>query len=440
MKSISDLTENDIRAITDIEELKGLCLYLLRELRKCQGEGAGEEDRVEKKQDMGYGSPGPQTDDTIRGDLIVLKGRLDEQDQDLLRKVEQALSDLETGDRQSITRAKRVVLDVKVELAKRNKLRQMQGIIGKWSERGYDTSYLADLLEKGDLYALETEISNYKTSITKIDRIKDALKHAKIDEDAYPYVQKLMEVLNDPRKIVEIEDRFAKIMSNLKPRSGKESDIPKRYSNMDFDSFIKRGNEGVIKLIMDTISGNMDMSPMYLRGPRGCGKTHLLVAAVRQSRSEGRNAYYIDVTKEPEKLKKKRSYQGILVCLDHIPARMLPSTARAIESVIDQVNAQGGAVMLASEKDLTKVSSPDTERLISRVLSGVVIDINPMPKKEFKEIAYRILEHYSAKIDKDTLNKIAERSYPNPMNLKKNINEALAKIALKDNPSEGDKH
>ncbi|MCL4757323.1 MAG: DnaA regulatory inactivator Hda [Rhodocyclaceae bacterium] len=80
-----------------------------------------------------------------------------------------------------------------------------------------------------------------------------------------------------------------------------------------FENFVASGNEALIDALLGAIRG---ASHLYLWGPRGCGRTHLLKAAVTTARAAGRAAEL----HAGESIDTLPATNGLLLCIDDVDA------------------------------------------------------------------------------------------------------------------------
>ncbi len=77
--------------------------------------------------------------------------------------------------------------------------------------------------------------------------------------------------------------------------SGLPRQIPLRFGNFqqyDFDCFLPCGNSGLVELLIDVASGQ-SRHHVYIWGPPGSGKSHLLQAACKKASESGLQVAYV---------------------------------------------------------------------------------------------------------------------------------------------------
>lgn len=138
-----------------------------------------------------------------------------------------------------------------------------------------------------------------------------------------------------------------------------------------FEDFIAGPNENVlaaVKLLLDEPGGNL-----FLSGPDGSGKSHLLNALCHAARERGLAAFYIALKRLPEEA--AASLEGLrildLVCVDDLECVTgNPVWETALFSCFNEVRAAGGRLLVSSSLPLASLNFhlPD---LASRLAWGV---------------------------------------------------------------------
>lgn len=147
----------------------------------------------------------------------------------------------------------------------------------------------------------------------------------------------------------------------------------------DFDAFVAADNAAAVQHLRGLGAGD---PPVYLWGPPGCGKTHLLRACVHESQERGDLAAWFDADHPlPWTLGDTR-----LVALDD--CERLDSTRQhaAFTLFVDAVAA--GAVVVAAGA-LPPVDLPLREDLRSRLGWGPVFALQPLDESRTREVLRR---------------------------------------------------
>lgn len=137
-----------------------------------------------------------------------------------------------------------------------------------------------------------------------------------------------------------------------------------------------------VRRIADTSAASTH-STLFLHGPCGTGKTHLLVGAVAWAQAQGRSARYVTAealanefigavrNKQVESFRK--TYRNLdLLCIDDIQALgNKPATQTELQHTLDAIIRRGGRVALAGPVH-PRLERSLNEALGSRLLSGMV--------------------------------------------------------------------
>jgi DnaA family protein len=138
-----------------------------------------------------------------------------------------------------------------------------------------------------------------------------------------------------------------------------------------FSNFFAMGNEEAVQALTQAAARTRGL--VYLFGPDGCGKTHLLYAAQRKARALGRNAVYLPLASlgAPTAAIEALDISG-LICLDDVDAIAGADAAeRALMSLYDAVKQGGGACsILASATEPPAAAGFRLADLASRLASG----------------------------------------------------------------------
>ena len=150
-----------------------------------------------------------------------------------------------------------------------------------------------------------------------------------------------------------------------------------------FDSYHPGPNRLATETLRVMAAGHGEPQ-VYLFGPRGRGKTHLLQAACAEAGRLGRRATYLAA--ERPGFDWRQGLEGLetldLVCLDDVHAMLVGESAEtALFDLINRVRAAGGR--LAFSADLAPAElAPRLPDLLSRLCWGPVIRLLPLDDRE----------------------------------------------------------
>jgi len=155
---------------------------------------------------------------------------------------------------------------------------------------------------------------------------------------------------------------------------------------VDFASFLPAGNEALLEQLRQP--GRL-AAPVYLWGPRGCGKTHLLQAWLTQCRQRGAGAGEFGLTApgpggsaEPADI--EPGWLGIVVDDVH---RLDAAAQQRLFAWLVEAQGQGLAWLAAGE--LPPVDLPLREDLRSRLGWGAVYAVQPLPDAQVRAVLAR---------------------------------------------------
>ena len=169
---------------------------------------------------------------------------------------------------------------------------------------------------------------------------------------------------------------------------------------VDFSSFMPEGNEPLLQHLQQP--HRLD-TPVYLWGPRGCGKTHLLQAWIAQCRQRGERAGVLGA-------EGGRARSAEAISADHPVAKPALQDLPAVDPgwqalVVDDVHrldaaaqrqlfawlveAQGQGVAWLAAGDLPPVDLPLRDDLRSRLGWGAVYAVQPLADTHVRAVLCR---------------------------------------------------
>lgn len=158
-----------------------------------------------------------------------------------------------------------------------------------------------------------------------------------------------------------------------------------------FDDFVAGPNEAVLlavrQLLVETDTG------LFLTGPDGSGKSHLLNSLCNEAREKGLSAFYIALRQLPESAAPGlEGLRGLdLVCVDDLDCAVgNPTWENALFRCFNEVRTARGRLAVASRLPLSSLEFvlPDLE---SRLAWGLRLKLQPMDD----EGKLRVLEQRS---------------------------------------------
>lgn len=133
------------------------------------------------------------------------------------------------------------------------------------------------------------------------------------------------------------------------------------------------------------------LAPLYLHGPAGTGKSHLLLAAAGALSAHGRTAHYLPLgslrTHLPEVLEQVESVA--LVCLDQLEAAAgFEAAELGLFALYDRIRAAGGALLMAG-RALPHALGLRRPELASRLAWGEVCRLDPLDEAGVRVVLVR---------------------------------------------------
>jgi len=169
---------------------------------------------------------------------------------------------------------------------------------------------------------------------------------------------------------------------------------------VDFSSFLPDGNETLLRHLQQP--GRL-RTPVYLWGPRGCGKTHLLQAWLAQCRHQGLRAAVLDAagararTTDPAPVDREVTHLALpeLPAVDPDWQALLVDEVHRLDAAAQRqlfawlVEAQGQGVAWLAAGELPPVDLPLRDDLRSRLGWGAVYAVQPLADAHVRAVLCR---------------------------------------------------
>ncbi len=216
-----------------------------------------------------------------------------------------------------------------------------------------------------------------------------------------------------------------------------------------FDSFIE-GNSNKLALAACIAVANhagFDYNPLFIHGPSGLGKTHLLHAITNHIRSKNPNVNIIYVTSENfttqliESISNKTTEQfrnkfrnADLLMIDDI--QFIAGRENTQEEIFHTFNAlyeKGVQIVLTSDRPARDINPLET-RLLTRFNWGITADINPPDFELRAAILSSKAKKKGTELPPDIINMLAENLTDNIRQLEGAIKKLCAIRILSDKP------
>ena len=151
-----------------------------------------------------------------------------------------------------------------------------------------------------------------------------------------------------------------------------------------FDNYWVGNNYELVTALRSIVQAQtIEQSVLYIYGPSGSGKSHLLFAAMRLAKQDGVQTSYISLSDEHVSV----DMLGILdvsnlVFIDSIDAWAGDQDKeRALFTLFEQIKHSGGRLVLASPQP-PESSGFDIRDLISRLMSGLIYGLHPLTEEQ----------------------------------------------------------
>lgn len=180
-----------------------------------------------------------------------------------------------------------------------------------------------------------------------------------------------------------------------------------------FEDFVTGENDAVLDTMQKLASSGGHC--LFLSGPAGSGKTHLLNAACNRASQQDRQAFYIAPGRLPE-----QAAAGLadldhtdLVCVDDIDlCAGQRSWEEALFHCFNRLREQGGSLLASSSSPLSALnfSLPD---LASRLAWGLRLQLQPLDDKGKAEVMQRWAAAHDIQLPEDVQNYMLNRGSRN---------------------------
>lgn len=197
----------------------------------------------------------------------------------------------------------------------------------------------------------------------------------------------------------------AKSKKSKKSTPTKKSEAPSFSINFDaldphctFDTFISSANQSLpYKVLLESATSTSNFNPIYLCGPHGTGKTHLLMAtahtlkqrrlSVTYVRAETFTEHVVSAIRAGEMELFRHTYRktDVLIIEDvHIFAKKW-ATQEELFHTFNSLHMSGKQILLSANCLPTELTSVEP-RLISRFEWGIVLPLEPPQKNDLLNI------------------------------------------------------
>lgn len=182
-----------------------------------------------------------------------------------------------------------------------------------------------------------------------------------------------------------------------------------------FDNFHPGPNREAVAAAREVASGRPGL--LYLHGPSGTGKSHLLYAALKQAEACGRRAAYTSRAPAQAGTADWLELSGHgLACVDDIGQSLSSAEAAALFSLYESSRAHGGSLVLASHVPPSAIDWEMAD-LRSRMLSGLVYRLLCLDEPELEEALRLRAGHRGIHLSDDVVRFVLRRYERSPASL-----------------------
>lgn len=153
-----------------------------------------------------------------------------------------------------------------------------------------------------------------------------------------------------------------------------------------FDAF-RAGENGVLVEVLRSAACDGSPNAVYVAGPSGSGRTHLMIAACAAANEVGRSAQYLPLASRRDVPASIRAFGGSAVlAIDDVDAIAGDREAEhALFDLYNRCRAEGAVLLFAARAPAAQVGFglPD---LVSRLASCTQVALKPLDERERREL------------------------------------------------------
>lgn len=177
-----------------------------------------------------------------------------------------------------------------------------------------------------------------------------------------------------------------------------------------FENFWVGGNQELIAALKASVLG-LDSKVIYAYGPDGCGKSHLMYAAMRLAKDTGSANSYMSLLDDyvsPEMLAAV-DVAGV-VCIDNAQAWASDNDKeRALFTLFEQIKHAGGQLIVTA-KQAPEISDFSIKDLVSRLSSGLIYAMQELDDEQRFQALKMRAGHRGLMVTDDVLKFLVSRA------------------------------
>ncbi|MBK5187948.1 MAG: ATP-binding protein [Gemmatimonadaceae bacterium] len=281
-----------------------------------------------------------------------------------------------------------------------------------WQQLGYATIVLERTLEQTEEPDVDTLLSRYEASIRRLRELET--EAAKVDTQLAA-----SELFKDPERVGEAELVLARLVGGAEPPPGPDP----AYARAELE--VGASNQLAVHAV-DTIidEPGKKYNPLFVYGPPGVGKTHLLHALGNELIAQSGGAFTVAVVNaaqfideliaalQEEQIEKWRARYRVVDALILDDVDRCAGKERSQEELFHIFNSlfYNGRQIVFSSVHAPKAIEGLEERLRSCFEGGLVVEIQP-PDHALREKLYaRYLAGAGERLDRPLIDYLASRS------------------------------
>jgi chromosomal replication initiator protein len=296
-----------------------------------------------------------------------------------------------------------------------------------WHQLGYVTLLLERTLEATDEPDVDMLLSRFEASIRRLRELE--AEASKIDTQLAA-----SELFKDPERVGEAELVLARMVGGAEPPPGPDPALAR--SELE----VGASNQLAVHAV-DTIidEPGKKYNPLFVYGPPGVGKTHLLHALGNELVAQSGGAFTVAVVNasqfideliqalQDEQIEKWRARYRVIDALILDDVDLCAGKERSQEELFHIFNslAYNGRQIVFASKFAPKMIEGLEERLRSRFEGGLVVEIQP-PDHALREKLYaRYLAGAGERLDRPLIDFLASRSVASVAEMKATVDRLL---------------
>ncbi|HSU94779.1 MAG TPA: DnaA/Hda family protein [Gemmatimonadaceae bacterium] len=301
-----------------------------------------------------------------------------------------------------------------------------------WHQLGYVTQLLERTLELTEEPDVDTLLSRFETSIRRLRELE--AEASKIDTHLAA-----SELFRDPERVGEAELVVARMVGGAEPPPGPDPALTRAELE------VGASNQLAVHAI-DTIvdEPGKKYNPLFVHGPHGVGKTHLLHALGNELIAQSGGAFTVAVVNasqfideliaalQEEQIEKWRARYRVLDALILDDVDECAGKERSQEElfhIFNSLSANGRQIVFASARSPKAIEGLE-ERLRSRFEGGLVVEIQP-PDHALREKLYaRYLAGAGERLDRPLIDYLASRSVASVAEMTGTVDRLLKAAAV----------